>query len=161
MYKPGYKTSEFWFTLVSFIFSALFLFGIIKDNDTKDELIGIFTHGVESIILIGGQVLIFYRYLKSRNTEKIAYEKRLQNKYDEIDQEIKDYVGIDNAIEKININDTNIGELIQLPHIGPTVAKNILEYQTIKGPFQNLEDLKNINGIGEQTFNIIKPYLYI
>ena len=33
MKTPGYKTSEFWFTLVSFIFSGLFLFGIITDSD--------------------------------------------------------------------------------------------------------------------------------
>lgn len=161
MFKQGYKTSEFWFTLVSFIFSSLFLLGIIKDNDTKDELISIVSHGVESIILIGGQALIFYRYLKSRNQQKIEYEKRLQKKYDEIDKEIQDYVGVDKTIEKVNINDTNIGELIQLPHIGPTVAKNILEHTTINGPFLNLEDLRHVNGIGPQTLDIIKPYIYI
>ena len=59
MKTPGYKTSEFWFTLVSFIFSGLFLFGIITDSDTKDTLITVVTHAVESIILIGGQALYF------------------------------------------------------------------------------------------------------
>ena len=38
MVKPGYRTSEFWFTLVSFIFSGLYLTGIIHDNDQKEEL---------------------------------------------------------------------------------------------------------------------------
>ena len=42
MRKPGYKTSEFWFTLVSFIFSGLFLFGVIDNPDTKDDLTDVY-----------------------------------------------------------------------------------------------------------------------
>ena len=70
MVKPGYRTSEFWFTLVSFIFSGLFLLGIIGDNEQKEELIRSVSHGVESIILIGGQVLILWNYINSRAEAK-------------------------------------------------------------------------------------------
>ena len=35
MVKPGYKTSEFWFTLVSFVFSGAYLFGILDDFNQK------------------------------------------------------------------------------------------------------------------------------
>ena len=72
MRKPGYKTSEFWFTLVSFIFSGLFLAGIIGDIDQKDELTSVVTHAVESIILIAGQFGILSRYLKTRTPEPVA-----------------------------------------------------------------------------------------
>ena len=58
---PGYKTSSFWFTLVSFIFSGLFLMGAIKDVDQKEELISVVTHAVESIILIATQGFILYK----------------------------------------------------------------------------------------------------
>jgi hypothetical protein len=68
--KPGYKTSEFWFTLVSFIFSGLFLLGFIGDNNQKEELIRDVSHGVESIILIGGQILILWNYINSRKVAK-------------------------------------------------------------------------------------------
>ena len=63
MIKPGYKSSEFWFTLVSFIFSGLYLVGIIGDVSQKDELISNVSHAVESSILIGGQLLILYKYI--------------------------------------------------------------------------------------------------
>lgn len=76
--KPGYKTTEFWFTLVSFIFSGLYLFGILKDNEQKDQLIEIVAHALESCILIGGQLIIFYKYISSRKTEKIEVEKTKQ-----------------------------------------------------------------------------------
>lgn len=72
-YKAGYKTSEFWFTAVSFIFSGLYLIGIIGDNSQKEDLIRDVSHGVESIILIGGQLLILWKYIKGRSTVKQAY----------------------------------------------------------------------------------------
>lgn len=69
-YKPGWKTSEFYFTLVSFIFSGLFLLGVIGDNDQKEELIRDVSHGVESAILIAGQAMILYKYINSRKEIK-------------------------------------------------------------------------------------------
>lgn len=74
--KPGYKTSEFWFTLVSFIFSGLYLVGVLKENEQKDQLIEIVSHAVESTILISGQVLILYKYIKGRSEVKKVATKR-------------------------------------------------------------------------------------
>lgn len=70
--KPQYKTSEFWFTVVSFIFSGLFLLGVLTDFDQKEELVRDVSHGVESLFLIGGQLLILYRYINSRKEVKKA-----------------------------------------------------------------------------------------
>ena len=80
--KPGYKTTEFWFTLVTFIFSGLYLTGVIHDNDQKEELISNVSHAVESVILIGGQGVILYKYLRSRKVEKVEHEKTLQKEAD-------------------------------------------------------------------------------
>jgi len=70
MIKPGYKSSEFWFTAVSFVFSGLYLSGIITDISQKDELISNFSRAVESSILIGGQLVILYKYIAGRNALK-------------------------------------------------------------------------------------------
>lgn len=70
MIKPGYRTSEFWFTVVSFIFSGLYLLGIIGDNSQKEDLIRDVSHGVESVILIGGQLAILWKYINSRKEIK-------------------------------------------------------------------------------------------
>lgn len=74
--KPGYKTSEFWFTVVTFIFSALYLTGIISENDQKEELITIVSHAVESCILIGGQLIILYKYVNGRTKIKQQFEAK-------------------------------------------------------------------------------------
>lgn len=68
--KPGYKTSEFWFTLVSFIFSGLYLTGLITENSQKEDLIQETTRGVEAAILIIGQLTVLYRYVKGRTEIK-------------------------------------------------------------------------------------------
>ena len=74
MIKPGYRTSEFWFTLVSFLFSGLYLLGIIGDNSQKEDLIRDVSHGVESVILIGGQLAILFKYINSRKEIKTSIE---------------------------------------------------------------------------------------
>jgi len=80
MIKSGYKTSEFWFTVVSFIFSGLYLTGILTENEQKEELITVVSHAVESVILIGGQVWILARYIRGRNeVKKIAQEEKKKN----------------------------------------------------------------------------------
>ena len=68
-YKPGYKTSEFWFTLVTFLCSGLFLGGIISNED-KESTISVLSHTIESIILVSGQTAIFWKYFKGRTEIK-------------------------------------------------------------------------------------------
>lgn len=69
-YKPGWKTSEFYFTLVSFIFSGAFLLGVISDNSQKEDLIQETSKGLEALILIIGQLAVLFRYIKGRNEIK-------------------------------------------------------------------------------------------
>jgi hypothetical protein len=70
MVKPGYKTSEFWFTLVSFIFSGLYLIGLIGENSQKEDLIQETSRGLEATILIIGQLTVLFRYVKGRTDLK-------------------------------------------------------------------------------------------
>ena len=90
--KAGYRTSEFWFTLVSFIFSGLYLTGLLKENEQKEELISIVSHAVESIILISGQVWILARYIKGRNEVKKTAKQEviIEPKQPEPTEETKD-----------------------------------------------------------------------
>lgn len=152
MKTKGYQTSEFWFTLVSFIISGLFIFGVITEADTKDDLINVSTHVVESIILIGGQFAFFSRYLAKRRRE--------EQENTEVSKELEDYIGVDKVYNKISINTANIGELIQLPHVGPITAKKIVEYRRNKS-FQNLNELKTISGVGESSYQDIEPYIQL
>jgi len=70
MVKPGYKTSEFWFTMVSFIFSGLYLMGLIGENSQKEDLIQETSRGLEATILIIGQLTVLFKYVKGRTDLK-------------------------------------------------------------------------------------------
>lgn len=57
---------------------------------------------------------------------------------------------------KISINNGNLTDLDSLPGIGPAKAQAIITYRTEHGPFKRLEDLKNVKGIGDKTFEDLK-----
>lgn len=90
MIKPGYRTSEFWFTLVSFLFSGLYLIGILDDHTKKEDLIQETSRGLEATILIIGQLTVLYRYIKGRTDLKKTWwdtasgeDKKVANKKNE------------------------------------------------------------------------------
>jgi competence protein ComEA len=60
------------------------------------------------------------------------------------------------AFAAIDINSAGIDELDKLKGIGPVKAKAIVDYRAKNGPFKSIEDLKNVNGVGDATFNAIK-----
>lgn len=70
MVKPGYRTSEFWFTVVSFVFSGLYLMGIIGENSQKEDLIQETTRGLEATILVIGQLTVLFKYINGRTDLK-------------------------------------------------------------------------------------------
>lgn len=68
--KPGYRTSEFWFTFVSFLFSGLYLLGLLDSNTHKEDLIQETSRGLEATILIIGQLMVLFKYVKGRTDLK-------------------------------------------------------------------------------------------
>jgi len=65
------------------------------------------------------------------------------------------------STEKININMADLSALSQLKGIGPETAQNIITYRKEVGSFETLEDLMKVKGIGEKTFEEIKPFISV
>lgn len=62
---------------------------------------------------------------------------------------------------KININSADIKELDKLPGVGEVTAKRIIEYRKTHGNFTCIEDLMNVSGIGEKTFQKMKNFITV
>ena len=61
--------------------------------------------------------------------------------------------------DKININTADLYTLMSLPGIGETLSNRIIAYREDNGNFQSIEDLMNVNGIGEAKFEQIQNYI--
>lgn len=62
---------------------------------------------------------------------------------------------------KININLADSNTLQQLNGVGPATAEKIIDYRTNSGKFKKIEDLKNVSGIGEKTFEKLEPHIKV
>jgi competence protein ComEA len=56
----------------------------------------------------------------------------------------------------ININRATLAQFDSLDGIGPVIAKRIIEYRKVNGPFASVEDLQKVSGIGVAKFANIK-----
>ena len=55
-------------------------------------------------------------------------------------------------MQKLSINKASIDQLTQLPGIGESKAKAIVEHRNKQGPFKSVEQLKEVKGIGDKVF---------
>lgn len=62
--------------------------------------------------------------------------------------------------EKININKASKEELMTLPNIGEKRANAIIEYRE-NSPFEKIEDIKNVTGIGEKFYQSLKDLITV
>ena len=62
---------------------------------------------------------------------------------------------------KVNLNTATEAELTTLPGIGPSKAASIITYREENGGFKTVDDLKNVSGIGDKTFDKLKDAIKV
>ena len=62
---------------------------------------------------------------------------------------------------KININTATLEELDKLPGVGEATANKIISHREENGQFKTIEDIKNVNGIGDKKFEKMKELICV
>ena len=62
---------------------------------------------------------------------------------------------------QVNLNTATASELERLPGVGPAMVARILEYRQKHGGFKKVEDLMNIQGIGEKRFLELRAQIVV
>lgn len=80
------------------------------------------------------------------------------------DAEINDNTESKNITEpdpegRISLNKASLSDLMSLPGIGETKAKAIIEYRESFGAFRSIEEITEVKGIGEATFNKLRDMI--
>lgn len=121
-------------------------------NSSKQFLLLIATIFVAFIVgVFVGRINNPYTPLSSSNTAQ-------NNKHT---NDTKNTTETQHAEGKININVATAEELMLLPGIGTELSERIIAYRLENGPFESIEELVNVKGIGNSNFGIIKDYLTV
>lgn len=106
---------------------------------------------------------------ENANTSKINRAEQLQDHQsiyipsnEETQNSIEETVSeVNNQSDSnlININSASVSELDDLPGIGPSKAQAIITYREENGPFKSIEEIKNVSGIGQSSFEKIKDLI--
>lgn len=110
--------------------------------------------------IIDEMVIIIYtkdqvaNFTKVKETEKIIQDKC--NQLDENSLKNDACIKTEEITTKISINNSSKEQLMTLQGIGESKANDIIKYREENGPFNSIEDIKNVPGIGDNLFAQIK-----
>lgn len=62
---------------------------------------------------------------------------------------------------KVNLNSATQVQLDTLPGVGPVLAKRIIDYRTRHGGFRDVGELRQVDGIGEETYSRLKDLVVV
>lgn len=100
---------------------------------------------VDLIIVLGVSLMVVGLGIKMKEAAEVTIENK--------------FVGVEKRVEplviSVNINVASVTELEILPAIGPKTAQKIIDYRNKWGNFKKKEDIKNVSGIGEKTYEKI------
>lgn len=78
-----------------------------------------------------------------------------------INSPIKKFILADVNIAKINLNQASLQDLLESRALSKKLAEKIIEYRLLRGGFSDLEELKEIKGIGEHRYEKLRELFFL
>jgi competence protein ComEA len=96
------------------------------------------------LVLVGGA---YYSSRASETAPKTVYSTSLEEAKNEAQTPLL-----------VNINTADAKELDELPGVGPSTAKSIVEHRRHRGSFKSVSELEEVKGIGPKTLDKMRPF---
>jgi competence protein ComEA len=120
---------------------------------------------LHQVIRDGGGFIFNDSSYKPEKAEGLPEDASLTIQYEEgkvlIRKDLLSLKGLWILGRPIPLNRASAEDLDRLPGIGPGLARRIIEFREIRGKFSSLDELKEVKGIKEKTFEKIKGYLIL
>lgn len=68
---------------------------------------------------------------------------------------------VDEHIARINLNQASLEDIISIAGVTPKLARNIVAYRNTKGGFKDMEELKEVKGIGDYKYEKLKDLFFV
>lgn len=119
------------------------------------------------ILIVLSITLFIHGLVLAQDSTRAEVEQQLEEVFEETDSE-EDALNAEQLVQfledlaanPVNINAADIEDLLQIPGTNLIVARAIIEYRKSK-PFEDVEELKKVAGIGTVTFQRIQPYVTV
>lgn len=96
------------------------------------------------LVLVGGA---YYSSRASETAPKTVYSTSLEEAKNEAQTPLL-----------VNINTADAKELDELPGVGPSTAKSIVEHRRHRGSFKSVSELEEVKGIGPKMLDKMRPF---
>lgn len=152
-----------------------------KDNITNEKEITVYISGEvvnPGIVSINKEKRLYDAVqelggvTQDADLNKINLAIKLNDEQHYIIPKIGENIEVENEVEvlgetksdenkKININVADIQELDDLPGVGEATANKIVKYREENNRFNSIEEIKNVNGIGDKKYEDIKDLICV
>lgn len=152
------------------VVDAINIAGGLKENSDTSLLNMSMLLSDEMVIIIYSkdQIKSLEDTIKKESVKNTICNDNVKNDACSINSKVQIVPNIKNEIkeesissEKININTADKQLLMTLSKIGESKALSIIEYREKNGLFKTIEDIKNVNGIGDSLFETIKDFITV
>ena len=114
-------------------------------------------YGYRSICYTPKETALHVRYLEDTCAKKKEFTSYAHSKKESGDADVKPQTKTARSTSTIELNTADSVTLETLPGIGPAFASRIIKYRTLLGGYLKVEQLKEVYGMPEETYDRIKP----
>ena len=138
--------------------------GLTKNADTRANNLSLKVYDEMVIVIYSKeQISKFKQTMEEENLIMENCQKMINgiqnNSCIEKENSTSNNNGLSIKEDKISINKASVDELMKIPGIGSSKAESIVKYRNTNGDFKSIEQIKNVDGIGEGLYAKIKDYI--